>query len=130
IIFLHILAMVSLAWHDAKEAFLEDGIAPIPQGQSEDQDLIAIAPARERILAPAESARTRVVVREIVPGLAVGAVILAHRAPGAFGNVGAPLAPRRHRPGERFLQTQMLFGPGHGRMGGVGRRSSPWVYPI
>jgi hypothetical protein len=91
---LDVLAVVGLARDQAEEAFLEDGIAAVPQGQSEDQELIAVADARQAVLAPAVGPAAGVVVREVVPGVAVGAVVLTHRAPGALADVGAPAPPR------------------------------------
>ena len=55
--------------------------------------LVGIAEAGETILAPAISAAAGHVVGEIVPGVAMGAVILADRAPLAFAQVGTPAAP-------------------------------------
>src|SRR6266550_1849575 len=47
----------------------------------------SVAEACETVLVPAIGARTRMLVREILPCLAVGAVVLAYRAPGAFANI-------------------------------------------
>src|SRR5262249_1518836 len=57
--------------------------------------LVAIADAGDAVLVPAVHARARLVVREVVPRGAVGAVVLAHRAPGALGEVGPPALPVR-----------------------------------
>src|SRR5438045_9067671 len=53
-------------------------------------------------------------MRKIIPGVAVGAVILAHRAPGALGQIRPPEMPRF---GVRlvFRETQ-LFGVHHRRL--------------
>ena len=48
---------------------------------------LEIAESGEPVLAPAVGARARVVVREVLPGAAGGAVVLAHRAPGALADV-------------------------------------------
>src|SRR5207247_6842843 len=47
----------------------------------------------EPVLAPAVGAAARVVVGEVVPGGAVGRVVLAHRAPLALGQVRPPALP-------------------------------------
>ena len=37
--------------------------------------------------------RTRVIMREIVPGRAVGTIVFSNRAPGAFAQIRAPTIP-------------------------------------
>ena len=54
---------------------------------------MAIADAGEAVFVPAVGARPRVVVREVVPGRAVRAVVLAHRAPGALAQIRPPALP-------------------------------------
>ena len=71
---------------------------------------------REPVLVPAVGARARVVVGEVVPGVAVGAVVLAHGAPRALGEVRAPAPPGR--AAVRHLAA-----------GGRARRSSLDVWP-
>ncbi len=93
VIFLHILAVVALFVGETEEAFLQEGIAAVPEGWSQAEVLKAIAEAGEAILVPAVGAAAGLVVREVVPGIAVGAVVLAHGAPGAFGEVRAPVLP-------------------------------------
>ena len=51
----------------------------------------------EAVLAPAVGARAGVVVGEVAPRVAAGAVVLAHGSPGALGEVRAPVPPRRGR---------------------------------
>src|SRR5438477_562924 len=48
----------------------------------------------DAVLAPAVRTRARMIVREVVPGGAAGAVVLAHRAPRALADVRSPCAPR------------------------------------
>ena len=54
---------------------------------------MAVADAGDAIFIPAIGARAGVVVREIVPGVAIGAVIFADGAPGALGNKRTPAVP-------------------------------------
>ena len=49
--------------------------------------------AEQAVLAPAVGAAARVVVREVVPAVAVGRVVLAHRAPLPLGEVRPPALP-------------------------------------
>src|SRR5579863_1030802 len=67
-----------------------------------------VAKAADTILAPAIGAAARVIVREIRPGIAIGAVILAHCPPLAIADIGTPAPPRRAEPG--FLQPAAFFG--------------------
>src|SRR5450432_3146688 len=79
--FLYILAMVSLRTRQAKEPLLEDGVASIPKCEGETEPLLEVANPADPIFAPAVGTRARMVVREIIPGVTVRAVILADRAP-------------------------------------------------
>src|SRR5262249_47873126 len=72
-----------------------DRIAFVPQRDAEAQVLIPVAEAGERLFVPAVGAAPRVVVREVRPRVAVGAVVLADRSPGAVADVGAPALPVR-----------------------------------
>jgi hypothetical protein len=55
--------------------------------------LFDIAETGQPVLAPAIRSRPGMVVGEIAPGVAVGAVVLADRAPLPFAEVGAPQVP-------------------------------------
>src|SRR5947207_1189639 len=95
---LHIFAVVALAVGQAEQALLENGIAAIPQSDSKAQLLLVIAETGNAVLAPAVGAAASCVVRQILPGIAVGAVILAHRAPLALAQVRAPAFPAAFLP--------------------------------
>jgi hypothetical protein len=66
VILLDILAMVAFAVDEPEQAFLEDRILAIPQGQRKAQGLVVIAEARQTIFAPAIGARTGLIVREVI----------------------------------------------------------------
>ena len=74
-------AMISLRTRKTKEAFLEDGIALIPESESKTESLLEIRDAADSIFAPTVSAGACVVVREIIPSVAVRTVIFPYRAP-------------------------------------------------
>jgi hypothetical protein len=93
VVFLHVLAVIALVTRQTEEAFLENRIAAVPQRQGEAEVLRCVADAAQTVLVPAVDARARVVVREIVPGGALGAVVFAHRAPGALAEIGPPILP-------------------------------------
>ena len=90
---LHVLAVVALAVGQAEEPLLQNRIAAVPQRQRQAEPLLVVADAGDAVLAPAIGPAAGVVVREVIPGVAVGAVILAHRAPLALAEVRPPLPP-------------------------------------
>ncbi len=92
--FLDVLTVVALAVGQAEQSLLEDRIALVPQGHRDAQPLLGVAPATDAVLAPAICTAARVIVRQGLPGGAVRAVVLAHRAPLALGQVRAPALPR------------------------------------
>src|SRR5262249_10515752 len=71
----------------------QDGILLVPQRERETDPLMAIADARDAVFVPAIGARSRVVVREVPPGVAVRAVVFANRAPGTFAEIRTPTLP-------------------------------------
>jgi hypothetical protein len=93
VVFLHILAVIALIAGKTEGAFLEDWIAAVPQGQRETQPLLLVANPAQTILIPAIGAGTGLVVVEMLPGFAVGAVVLPHRAPGPFRQIRPPQPP-------------------------------------
>src|SRR5262249_9842284 len=93
VVLLHVLAVVPLVAGEAEEPFLQNRIAAVPEREREADVLMAIAQAGEAILAPAVGARARVIVREVLPGVAGRAVVFAHGAPGALADVGPPPLP-------------------------------------
>src|SRR6059058_4446883 len=90
---LDVLAMVRLAGHEAEVALLEDRVLLVPERQRPAEDLVAIAESGDAVLAPSERLRPGEVVRQVRPRIAVRAVVLAHRAPCAVGEIRPPLAP-------------------------------------
>src|ERR1043166_1963601 len=92
--------------------------------------LLEIADAAYAVLAPAVSAGTSVGVREIIPRIPGCAVILAHRAPGALAQVGAPKVPER--ASWFILGEALLFGVHRSRLatkierGAIENRRAIW----
>jgi hypothetical protein len=76
--------VVALAVGQTEEAFLENGVAAIPQGQGEAEPLLVFGQAGEAVLAPAVGPGAGLIVGEVVPGVAAPTVILAHGAPLTF----------------------------------------------
>ena len=109
VVFLHILAMIAFVARQSEQTLLEHRITLIPQRQREANELVTIRDARQSILVPAVSSGTGVIVREILPGVSVRAVIFADGAPCAFAEVRSPplpmlLARRRFRQSGFFLR--------------------------
>ncbi len=90
---LDVLAVVALAVGQAEQPFLQDRVLAVPERQRQAQPLMLVAEPGDAVLAPAIGPRARLVVREILPGVAVGAVVLAHGAPLALAEIGPPALP-------------------------------------
>src|SRR4030095_9790665 len=90
---LDVLAVVALRPAEAEEPLLQDGIVPVPERPREAEALVVVRDPRDAVLAPAIGPRARVVVRQVLPGIAVAAVVLAHGAPLPLAHVGPPLLP-------------------------------------
>ena len=108
VVLLDVLAVIALAVGQAEQPLLEDRVAAVPQREREAQPLLVVADAGEAVLAPAVGARARLVVGEVVPGVAVVAVVLADGAPLPLAQVRSPLPPRREAVA-RQLQAVPLF---------------------
>src|SRR5690349_5517538 len=107
----HVFAVIALIAGEAEEPFFEDGIAAVPQREAEAHHLVTVADSADAVFAPTISTRTGVVVRKILPGRAVGAVVFANRAPLALGKIRAPALPM-FLACARFFQA-MVFGRGN-----------------
>src|SRR5262249_37642731 len=90
---LDVLAVIAFAVGQPEQAFLQDGVLAVPEGQREAEPLLVVGNAGQAVFAPAIGAGARLVVAEIIPGVAVLAVVFADRAPLAFAEVWAPLLP-------------------------------------
>src|SRR5271170_1637269 len=97
VVFFDVLAVVGLAVRKTERTFLKDWIFAIPQGHAKAQQLLVIADAGKTILAPVIRARSGLVMGEVVPGIAVLAVIFSNRTPLPFAEIGSPFSPRRLR---------------------------------
>src|SRR5579862_616641 len=90
---LGVLPMVALGPAQAEGALLEDRVLTVPEGERQAEELVVVAQPGEPVLVPPVRAGPGVVVREPRPRVAVGAVVLSHRAPGPLGEVRPPAAP-------------------------------------
>ena len=99
VVLLHVFAVVALLVGEAEHPLLEDRVDAVPQRDREAQDLRVVAEARDAVFAPLVGARAGLVVGEVVPRGAAGAVVLAHGAPLPLAEVWAPLLPSDARAG-------------------------------
>src|SRR5512132_2936864 len=65
-----------------------------PESDAEAEVLLIVAECAETVLPPPVGMRTRRLVRQIAPGIAVGAVVFAHRPPLPLADVRPPTPPR------------------------------------
>ena len=93
VVLLDVLAVVALAVGQPEQAFLEDRVLAVPQGQREAEPLLVVGDAGQAVFAPAIGARAGLVVGEVIPGVAALAVVLADGPPLALAQVGSPLLP-------------------------------------
>src|SRR3954452_9437490 len=104
VVLLDVLAVVPLRVREAEETLLEDLIAPVPEREREAQRLLIIGDAGQAVLTPSVRKRSGELVTEVGPGVALGAVVLAHRSPLALTQIRSPFFPgpragrARHSP--------------------------------
>ena len=90
---LDVLAMIALAVREAEQPLLEDRVALVPQRQRQTESLLLVGESGDAVLPPPVGAAARVVVRKVVPGIAVRAVVLPDGAPLPFAQVRPPFLP-------------------------------------
>ena len=93
VVLLDIFTVIALRSSQPKKTLFEDGVFPVPERKSEAEMLLSIADAEQAIFVPAIDAGARVVVREVVPGRSVGAVVFTHGAPSPITQIRPPLLP-------------------------------------
>src|SRR5262249_23161175 len=93
VVFLDVLAVIAFAVGQPEQAFLEDGVLAVPQGQRKAEPLMLVGDAGQAVLAPAIGTRACLVVTEVIPGVAAIAVVLADGAPLSLAEVRPPLLP-------------------------------------
>lgn len=90
---LDVFAMIAFGVVQAEQALLENAVVFIPQRQPQAPVLGLVGEPGQAVLAPAIGTAAGMFVGEVAPGIAIGAVVLAHRAPLSFTQVRPPLAP-------------------------------------
>src|SRR6185437_4885697 len=97
-VFLDVFAVIALRAGQPEWPFLQDRVLAIPQCQPQAQPLLDVAEPGQPVLAPPVGPGSGVIMREVVPRLAVRAVVLADRAPLPFADIRAPLIPVARLP--------------------------------
>jgi hypothetical protein len=78
---------------EAEEPLLQMVVAPVPQRERDAEPLLPVTDPGEAVLGPPVRAGAGVLVGKRVPGVAVVAVVLPRRPPGALREVGPPALP-------------------------------------
>ena len=93
VVLLDVLAVIALAVVQAEQALLEDGILPVPKSHREAKQLAIVGDACQPVFTPAISTELRLLVAEVIPGVAVGAVIFSYGPPLALTQIRSPFFP-------------------------------------
>ena len=97
VVLLHVFAVVALVVREPEQALFQDRIPPVPQRHGEAEALLVVAQPPEPVLAPPVGARPRLIVGEVVPRVAVLAVVLANGAPLPLAEIRSPFLPGNTR---------------------------------
>ena len=81
VVFLDVFAMVPLRSGQAEESLFQDGVCSVPEGGSKAEALLPVADSENTVLPPSVGTAPSLLVGEIIPGVTIGAVVLAHRSP-------------------------------------------------
>src|SRR6185295_10673226 len=92
---LDVFAVIPFRTAQPEQPLFENRVAAVPERQREAQPTLAVGQAQKTVFAPAIRPAARVIVRKIVPGVAVGRVVFPYRAPLPLGKVRAPALPVR-----------------------------------
>src|SRR5208282_4165557 len=90
---LHVLAVVRLGAGQPEDTLLEDRITAVPQREAETEPLLDVAEAGQAVLTPPVSPGPRMVMRQVIPGLTVRAVVFPDRPPLPLADIRPPQVP-------------------------------------
>ncbi len=127
---LDVLTVIAFAVREPEEALFEDRVAAVPHRHAKAQPLLGIGETPDAVFTPAIHAAARVIVREVLPRVAVRAIVFAHGAPLALAQIRTPEFPRR--TGRRRLHALPFDGRGRAgarhraRFGSSASRRLPW----
>src|SRR5436305_10030064 len=93
VVFFDVFAVVALFSRQTKEALFEDGVPAIPQCQGETNLLVAVADSCQPVFSPAIHLGASLIMRQVVPGSAIGTVVFAHSSPRPLTQIRPPPLP-------------------------------------
>ena len=92
-ILLDVLAVIGFCARQAERTLFEDRVPSVPQRQRHTQPLLDVAKSGEPVLPPPVRPGARLVMRQIVPGFTISAVVLPDSAPLPLAEIRAPQIP-------------------------------------
>src|SRR6266508_2704481 len=95
--------MITLITRQSKQPLFQNRILSVPQCQRKTNMLLLVANARNSIFTPTVYATASMIMRKIIPGLAVFTIIFSYCPPLAFAEIGPPFSPTS-------LFQSLLFG--------------------
>src|SRR5262249_24402083 len=93
IVLLDVFAVIPLQVGQAEHPLLEDRIPLIPERDRQADSLLLIAEPGQAVLVPPIGAAAGVIMRKVVPGIPIGAVVLADCSPRALAQLRAAAFP-------------------------------------
>src|SRR5215469_12940390 len=93
VVFFNIFTVIAFTVREPKQSLFEYWIGAVPKRYGEAEKLLVVGEARQPILAPPVGTRSGLVMGEVVPRVAVCAVVFAYRPPLSFAQIRSPLAP-------------------------------------
>src|SRR5579863_8644478 len=92
---LDVFAVISFSVRETEKTLLQEGIAAVPKSDAHANSELVVGVSGKSVFAPTIGATAGVLVRQILPSRTVGAIILTHRSPLPFAEIGAPESPWR-----------------------------------
>src|SRR5260221_6265122 len=108
VVLLDVLAMIALWTIQTEQPLFEDRVVFVPKRQRKTEHLLVVADTGQTILVPTVGARAGMIVREVLPGVAIFAVVFAHRPPAALAELRPPAIPWL-APLMRLAQPVLFF---------------------
>src|SRR6202030_821461 len=91
--FFHILAVIPFRPGQAEQTLLQDRILTIPHCQRKAETTFAVSEAQQTIFTPAVGSASSMIMRKVIPTIAICGVVLAYRCPLALRKVRSPAFP-------------------------------------
>ena len=92
-VLLDVLAVVALRAGQPERPLLDDRVPPVPQRQPQAQPLLDVAEPGQPVLPPPVGPGPRLIMRQVIPRVAVRAVVLPDRAPLPLADIRPPPVP-------------------------------------